>query len=698
MNRTSSFLGRRSGLAGPARGRRARRWLLTAPFLGCLTAAALLLAPPLASADTSSTLTVIGTSDVSDSGLIPNVIQPGFEKAFPQYKFKYIGTGTGNAIAMAESGAAGASNLIVHAASLENQFVAGGFSYPTGQFGNALWINDFVLAGPNSDPAGVDPKGTNDIAQAFATVAAAGINGGGTPKAMFISRGGTPGTTVSEHGIWALVSSSGLSPAGLLLCTVSAANGGGETPIAAGHGVTASGQPCPGSGALPTGAALPTWYVATGLTQGPNVQAANACNGFPSGPNTCYVYTDSGTYDYLASGTDPAGTIPALKIVSRDNSANAPGGQFELVNYFHGYIINPGKPNQSINLPAAKDFIAYITSPSVQAQVGQYLASAAGGAPFKPTASPIVTTSRIPSAFFAKSGKKLTVSGSLTDAQPGYPVLSGQPVSVAMTTGGVPLTVATGKTDSTGKYSISFIPPATGSYEVSTGQISQIVDSALNPPFGNLLSPAATTPVKITVHSAITGLKALNQGGQALIFGSVSPSTGHVKATVTIMAKKQGSKNGFKKVATDKLASNDANWAVAPKLGSGKWLVQAKYQDPKQVVAASPRTVKVTVKAKPKTSVSFGSVKVSKSGSVTLSGKIKPGAVKSGATLKVLAMKTAGGPPKFGQKAAVKVKSGKTKFTAHFNLKKGFRWVLRLVNEQKGQTTSDTQLKTVNVK
>ena len=237
---------------------------------------------------------------------------------------------------------------------------------------------------------------------------------------------------MSEHGIWALVSSSGLSPAGLLLCTVNSTNGGGETPIAAGHGVTSSGQPCPGGGALPKGSALPTWYVATGLTQGPNVQAANACNGFPSGPNSCYVYTDSGTYDYLASGTDPAGAIPALKVVSRDNSANAPGGANELVNYFHGYIINPDKPNQQINLPAAKDFIAYITSPAVQAQVGQYLASAAGGAPFKPTASPIVTTSRIPSAFFAKSGKKVTVSGTLTDAQPGYPVLSSQPVSIAM--------------------------------------------------------------------------------------------------------------------------------------------------------------------------------------------------------------------------------------------------------------------------
>ena len=88
------------------------------------------------------------------------------------------------------------------------------------------------------------------------------------------------------------------------------------------------------------------------------------------------MFTDSGTYDYLASGTDPAGTIPALKVVSSDNSASAPGGQFELTNYFHGYIINPDKPGQQINLPAAKDFINYITSPAVQAQVGQYLASA----------------------------------------------------------------------------------------------------------------------------------------------------------------------------------------------------------------------------------------------------------------------------------------------------------------------------------
>ncbi len=85
--------------------------------------------------------------------------------------------------------------------------------------------------------------------------------------------------------------------------------------------MTASGQACPGGGALPKGAALPKWYVATGLTQGPNVQSANACNGFPSGANSCYVFTDRGTYDYLASGTDPAGSIPALTVVSEMTTA-----------------------------------------------------------------------------------------------------------------------------------------------------------------------------------------------------------------------------------------------------------------------------------------------------------------------------------------------------------------------------------------
>ena len=652
----------------------------------------MMIAPALASADTSSSLTVIGTSDVSDSGLIPNVIQPGFQKQFPQYAFKYIGTGTGNAISTAESGAAGASVLIVHAASLENQFVANGYSQE--QYGRALWINDFVLGGNNADPAGIKTGAPHDIARAFAAVAASGIAG----KSTFVSRGGTPGTTVQEHAIWQLMGQSGLSPAGLLLCGVSSANGGGWTPIAAGQGVTASGQACPGGGALPKGAALPKWYVATGLTQGPNVQAANACNGFASGANSCYVFTDRGTYDYLASGTDPAGSIPALTVVSSDNSASAPGGQFELTNYFHGYIINPNKPNQTVNVPAATAFMNYITSPDVQKQVGAYLASASGGAPFTPTASPILSGTRFGSKFFAGAGKKMTVKGTLTNAQPGYPALSGKQVSIANLNGSVQVQVAKGKTDSTGKFSISFVPPKTGNYVVSTAQISMIENSKLNPVFGDLLSPAATAQSKVTVTSAITKLNVRAQTGQALIFGTVSPGNSHSsKATVTILAKQAGSNKGFKKVATSKLAANDANFAAIAKLAPGKWLLQVKYGDSKVVTAARTRTTKVTVKAKPKTGVSFKSLKVNK-GSVTLEGAIKPGAVKGGATVEVLAMRTSGGSASFGEKAKVPLKQGKTAFTARFKLKQGVRWVLRLVNNQNGVASSNSGLKTINVK
>ena len=218
--------------------------------------------------------------------------------------------------------------------------------------------------------------------------------------------------------------------------------------------------------------ALPTWYVATGLTQGPNVQAANACNGFPSGPNSCYVFTDSGTYHYLASGTDPAGSIPALKIVSQNNAANAPGGQFELINYFHGYIINPSKPGQTVNLPAAQDFLNYITSPAVQAQVAAYLQSQ--GSPFKPTASPLLTSSEDSRQLRRPVGTEDHGHGNADQRPAGIPDAlrrAGRRQQDRQRPAGA---VATAKTDSTGGYSISFVPPTNGSYAVTTNQISKV--------------------------------------------------------------------------------------------------------------------------------------------------------------------------------------------------------------------------------
>ena len=73
----------------------------------------------------------------------------------------------------------------MHAASLENQFVSGGYSY-NNQYGNAIFTNNFVLAGPNADPAGVKANGASNVAQAFADVASAGVAG----RASFFTRGG----------------------------------------------------------------------------------------------------------------------------------------------------------------------------------------------------------------------------------------------------------------------------------------------------------------------------------------------------------------------------------------------------------------------------------------------------------------------------------------------------------------------------
>jgi tungstate transport system substrate-binding protein len=670
------------------------RRLLAAPLLILLAATAVMLAPSLASADSSSTLTVVGTSDVSDSGLVPNVIMPDFEKAYPGITFKYVGSATGVAIQNAESGNGQPSALIVHAASLENQFVANGYSYKN-QYGNAIFTNDFVLAGPKADPGGVGTAGAHNIAQAFANVAAAGVAG----KATMLTRGGTTtasGTTVEEHTIWGLVNSSHLTPAGVVLCDVSAADGGGMSPIKSSVQST-SGQPCPDSGTV-NGADAPSWYfVNAGANQGANVVATNACTVGTSGANTCYVLTDRGTYDYLASGTSPsAGTtgIRNLAVLSNDNSATAPGGQYALINYFHVYIINPSKPGEAVNLTGAKDLVTLLTSPSFQAQLKTYLANSVGGPPFTADASPLISLKKkLPGNYNA--AKKLTLTGTLTNAEPGYPALAKQTVTVDKIVGTLPVPVASGKTNSTGGFSISFTPPSTGQYELSTGQISMIENATLNPVYGDLLSPAATTPAKLTVHSAVTGLRVLSQGGRAVVLGTVSPGIDHVKPTVTVYDRK-GSKGRFKKVATDRLGGSDANFAVALRLAADAYQFQVKFADSKAVVGSTSKTVKTTVATKPATGVTIKSAKVDK-GALTVDGNVSPKAPVAGTKVEVLAMRTGGTSARFVQVGTVTVKKGKSTFTAHGKLKRGFRYVLELKYVEKGTASSYSGLKTVNV-
>ncbi len=641
----------------------------------------MLLAPSLASADSSSTLTVVGTSDVSDSGLIQNVIQPAFQAAYPQFTFKYIGTATGTAITDAETGAVGASALIVHAASLENQFVAGGYSYE--RYGRALWTNDFVLAGPGGDPAGVHANATNNVAQAFADVAAAGIAG----KAEFVSRGGTPGTTVAEHGIWSLVAQNNLAPSGLVLCAVNAANGGGDTPISPSAGV-ANGQPCPNGGALPTGSELPSWYAATGLTQGPNVIAANACSGYASGANSCYVLTDRGTYDYLSSGTDPAGSIPNLTILTQNDAANAPGGQYGLVNYFHGYIVNPAKV-PGVNLTAAQDFLNLITSPTIQAALAKYLATAPGGAPFKADASPLITTQRrLPRRFTASH--RLTITGTVANAQPGYPALRGVLVTVNRVLGSVSIPVAHVKTSRNGSFRLRFTPPASGRYTLSTPQHSQIENPALTPPFGDTLSPAVTTASRISVRGALSGLRTRSLGGRALVLGSVSPAPATGKGRVTVYARALGTRGAYRRVAVTRLTSGDGRFAASVPLHPGRWQLKTSFTERGTLVTSRARTTKLTVSARSSARISGRGGSVSAKGALTTHVRLSPRAPR-GAKVSLVVVKLSGsGTAGTRVLDTVTVHSGARTVTLHGRLKGSGHWAVLESYSTPGMATAWT--------
>ncbi|MGA2927235.1 MAG: hypothetical protein ABSG43_14790, partial [Solirubrobacteraceae bacterium] len=393
---------------------------------------------------------------------------------------------------------------------------------------------------------------------------------------------------------------------------------------------------------------------------------------------------------------DPAGSIPNVRILTRDDSVSAPGGADALVNYFHVYIVNPSKPGETVNLPAAQDFVNFLTSPALQAQLKTYLPTAdPAGPPFIADASPIITESGIQSHY--KAGKPVTVTGTVTNAEPGYPALVGKTVSVDQIVAGLPVAVASGTTTADGAYTIRFSPPATGSYEVSTGQISQIENATLSPPYGDLLSPGATAAVSTTVQSEITKLAARSLGARALVTGSVAPGSDHVAGVLTVLARAAKSKR-FKAVATDRLGSSDGNFAVAVPLAAGGWQIEVRFKDPKQVLGVTSHAVKVTVAAAPGASAGLRSLKV-KNGSLKLSGTVKPAAPAGGATVELLALKTtAGAPASFDVAARVKLAAGKSAFKLSARLARGARWVLALEYVRSGQPPGFSKLRVVDVK
>lgn len=534
-------------------------------------ASTLVLAAPAANAADPIKFVVVGTSDVNDSNLVPALIEPEFEKAYPQYDFQYVSQGTGAAINYAKAGTASA--LIVHAAALENQFVRDGYSAEP--YGRAIFWGDYVLLGPAADPAGVMNGASNDIVTAYEKIAKAGGEG----KANFVSRGGTPGTTVQEHAIWSLTK-------GVTTCAVSDTLGGGMSPST-------------GTGACADPIALPAWYHATGVTQGPNIIAGDTCQYAQDAgvDNNCYVFTDRGTFAYLQS----QGQAQNLKIVTRDNAATARGGSPLLVNSFHAYAVNPAKfagdPSVSVDLTAATTFLNWITSPAVQRQIGQFLGDA-GDPPFLPDAAPALTARA--SKAVVPGGGALTVKGTVRNVVPGTPALNNVTVKLlaapADKPGATPTVVATGKTDATGAYSISYRPSVNQTYTVATDAITKIEIPTLDPIFGDLLAPASLLVGRVNVAAKAGIDKAKVKNRKLIVKGGLAPAATS-GATVAIVAKKvvKGKHKAFKVKKVQSLASGAAKYKISTKLAKGNWKFKVRYANPGKVTKYLSGVLKVKV-------------------------------------------------------------------------------------------------------
>jgi tungstate transport system substrate-binding protein len=132
------------------------------------------------------------TTSTQDSGLL-DVLIPDFEKK-TGYKVKTVAVGTGAALTMGEKGEADV--LLVHAPADEKKLVDSG----VGINYQLVMHNDFIIVGPENDPAGI--KGTKSAAEALKKISEKG--------SIFVSRGDNSGTHKAELAIW---KAAGITPA-----------------------------------------------------------------------------------------------------------------------------------------------------------------------------------------------------------------------------------------------------------------------------------------------------------------------------------------------------------------------------------------------------------------------------------------------------------------------------------------------------
>lgn len=141
----------------------------------------------------SKSMTLATTTSAQDSGLL-DVLLPAFEKQ-SEIQVKVVAVGSGQALELGRRG--DADILLTHSPDDEKKFVEEGW----GQNRRPLMHNDFVIAGPAEDPAGI--KQAKTAADALRSIA--------EKQSVFVSRGDESGTHKKELFLW---KTAGLQPEG----------------------------------------------------------------------------------------------------------------------------------------------------------------------------------------------------------------------------------------------------------------------------------------------------------------------------------------------------------------------------------------------------------------------------------------------------------------------------------------------------
>ncbi|XVH32093.1 substrate-binding domain-containing protein [Haloferacaceae archaeon DSL9] len=129
-------------------------------------------------------LTLTTTTSTYDTELLDEV-NAAFERRYG-VEVRTVAQGTGAALETARSG--DSDVVMVHARSLEDEFLREGY----GVNRRNLMFNDFVVVGPDHDPARVD--GETDALGAFRAIA--------ETESLFVSRGDNSGTHAKERLVW----------------------------------------------------------------------------------------------------------------------------------------------------------------------------------------------------------------------------------------------------------------------------------------------------------------------------------------------------------------------------------------------------------------------------------------------------------------------------------------------------------------